>query len=191
MVMYAIMPQKKTDKIIDFIGLTSVTFTNFVTGQLTEAVILGVLCFIGMLIFGFPYASVISVLVGFTALIPVFGAFVGNVIGAFLILLINPIDALWFTIFLLILQQLENNLIYPRVVGKSVGLPGIWVLAAVTVGGNISGVVGMLFSVPTCSVLYCLARKYVYKKIASTNIKKPSVPQLEVKAESSENNLNN
>ena len=174
MVMYAVMPQKKTDKIIDFLGLTNVTFTNFVTGQLTEAVILGVLCFIGMLIFGFPYASVISVLVGFTALIPVFGAFVGNAIGAFLILLINPIDALWFTIFLLILQQLENNLIYPKVVGKSVGLPGIWVLAAVTVGGNLSGVLGMLFSVPVCSVLYCLFKRFIYKR----SKKEPKKPEL-------------
>ncbi len=165
MVMYSVMPAKKSDKIIDFLGLTNVTFTNFVTGQLTEAVILGFLCFVGMLIFGFPYASVISVLVGFTALIPVFGAFVGNVVGAFLILLVNPIDAVWFTIFLLILQQLENNLIYPKVVGKSVGLPGIWVLAAVTVGGRISGVIGMLFSVPVCSVLYCLLKKFVYKKM--------------------------
>ncbi len=172
MVMYSVMPAKKSDKIINFLGLANITFTNFVTGQLTEAVILGLLCFIGMIIFGFPYASVISVLVGFTALIPVFGAFVGCVVGAFLILLINPLDALWFIIFLLILQQLENNLIYPKVVGKSVGLPGIWVLAAVTVGGRISGVAGMLFSVPVCSVLYCLIRKYVYKRMEKPS-KKP------------------
>ena len=172
MVMYSVMPAKKSDKIINFLGLANITFTNFVTGQLTEAVILGLLCFIGMIIFGFPYASVISVLVGFTAFIPVFGAFVGCVVGAFLILLINPLDALWFIIFLLILQQLENNLIYPKVVGKSVGLPGIWVLAAVTVGGRISGVAGMLFSVPVCSVLYCLIRKYVYKRMEKPS-KKP------------------
>ena len=106
-----------------------------------------------MLIFRLPYAGVISVLVGFTALIPIFGAFIGVGIGAFLILLVSPIKALWFILFFVILQQLEGNLIYPRVVGKSVGLPGIWVLAAVTVGGNAFGLAGMLLAVPLCSVL--------------------------------------
>ena len=104
--------------------MTNRTFSNFVTGQLTEAVILGTLCFLGMLIFRLPYAGVISVLVGFTALIPIFGAFIGVGIGAFLILLVSPIKALWFILFFVILQQLEGNLIYPRVVGKSAGLPG-------------------------------------------------------------------
>ena len=124
------------------------TFSNFVTGQLTEAVILGSLCFLGMLIFRLPYAGVISILVGFTALIPIFGAFIGVGVGAFLILLVRPIQALWFILFIVILQQVEGNLIYPRVVGKSVGLPGIWVLAAVTLGGNAFGLVGMLLAVP-------------------------------------------
>ena len=111
-------------------------------------------------------AGVISVLVGFTALIPIFGAFIGVGIGAFLILLVSPIKALWFILFFVILQQLEGNLIYPRVVGKSVGLPGIWVLAAVTVGGNAFGLAGMLLAVPLCSVLYTLARQGVNARLA-------------------------
>lgn len=160
----AIFGEKRAKKIVDFTDLTNSVFTKFVTGQLTEACIIGVLCFIGMLIFGMPYAAIISVLVGFTALIPIFGAFIGTGIGAFLILLENPVKAVWFVVFIIILQQLEGNLIYPRVVGKSVGLPGIWVLAAVTIGGGLFGVLGMLFSVPICSVLYVLFREYVNKK---------------------------
>ena len=152
--------------ITDVARMTNRTFSNFVTGQLTEAVILGTLCFLGMLIFRLPYAGVISVLVGFTALIPIFGAFIGVGIGAFLILLVRPIKALWFILFFVILQQLEGNLIYPRVVGKSVGLPGIWVLAAVTVGGNAFGLAGMLLAVPLCSVLYTLARQGVNARLA-------------------------
>ena len=130
------------------------SFSHFVTGQVLEAIILGLLCFIGMLILGLPYASVVSVLVGVTALSPILGAYIGTAIGAFLILVESPIKALWFVLFIIVLQQLEGNLIYPHVVGKSVGLPGIWVLAAVTVGGNIYGVMGMLVSVPVCSVIY-------------------------------------
>ncbi len=160
----AILGEKRAKKIVDFTDLTNSVFTKFVTGQLTEACIIGVLCFIGMLIFGMPYAAIISVLVGFTALIPIFGAFIGTGIGAFLILLENPIKAVWFVVFIIILQQLEGNLIYPRVVGKSVGLPGIWVLAAVTIGGGLFGVLGMLFSVPVCSVMYVLFKEFVNKK---------------------------
>lgn len=161
----AIFKEEKTDKIFSFVSLVNKSFTNFVTGQLTEAVIIGILCFVGMLILAMPYAPAISVLVGFTALIPVFGAFIGTAVGAFLILLVEPIKALWFIIFIIVLQQLEGNLIYPKVVGKSVGLPGILVLAAVTVGGNAFGIVGMLLSVPICSVIYTLAVKAVDKKL--------------------------
>ena len=139
-------------------------------GQLTEAVILGSLCFVGMLVLRLPYAGVVSVLVGFTALIPIFGAFIGLGIGAFLILLVHPIQALWFIIFFLILQQVVGNLIYPRVVGKSVGLPGIWVLAAVTLGGNAFGLAGMLIAVPLCSVLYALVRQGVNSRLAKKGL---------------------
>lgn len=160
-VLHCFMKPDKMKKLLDMLDLINRTFTNFITGQLTEAVIIGLLCFIGMSIFGMPYAPAISVLVGFTALIPVFGAFIGTAIGAFLILLIKPIQALWFVVFIIVLQQFEGNLIYPKVVGKSVNLPGIWVLAAVTIGGNAMGVVGMLISVPLCSVLYVISRNAV------------------------------
>lgn len=160
-VLAKLMKPEKMQKLLDMLDLINRTFTNFITGQLTEAVIIGVLCFIGMSIFRMPYAPAISVLVGFTALIPVFGAFIGTAIGAFLILLVKPIQAMWFVVFIIVLQQFEGNLIYPKVVGKSVGLPGIWVLVAVTIGGNAMGVVGMLISVPLCSVLYVVARNAV------------------------------
>ena len=163
-VLAKLMKPEKMQSLLDMLGLINRTFTNFITGQLTEAVIIGALCFIGMSIFRMPYAPAISVLVGFTALIPVFGAFIGTAIGAFLILLVKPIQALWFVVFIIVLQQFEGNLIYPKVVGKSVGLPGIWVLVAVTIGGNAMGVVGMLVSVPLCSVLYVVARNAVNGK---------------------------
>ena len=163
-VLAKLMKPEKMQKLLDMLDLINRTFTNFITGQLTEAVIIGVLCFIGMSIFRMPYAPAISVLVGFTALIPVFGAFIGTAIGAFLILLVKPIQAVWFVVFIIVLQQFEGNLINPKVVGKSVGLPGIWVLVAVTIGGNAMGVVGMLISVPLCSVLYVVARNAVNGK---------------------------
>ena len=169
-VVNALLPQRWASKTLEVATLTNKTFANFVTGQLTEAVILGSLCFIGMTIFRFPYAAVVSVLIGFCALIPIFGAIIGAVIGAFLILLVAPMKALWFLVFLIVLQQLEGNLIYPRVVGKSVGLPGIWVLAAVTVGGNAFGLVGMLIGVPVCSVLYTLFREFVNYRLEKKNI---------------------
>lgn len=162
----AFMPKKSSvDRLVNFAEIVDRTFTSFVTGQLTEAVIIGVLCFIGMMIFKMPYAAVVSVLVGFTALIPVFGAFIGTAIGAFLILFDDPMKAIWFVVFIVILQQLEGNLIYPKVVGKSVGLPGIWVLAAVTIGGTIGGVLGILLSVPACAVLYCLLAQLVNTRL--------------------------
>ena len=164
-VLFALLPEQRAIRVLEISSLTNRTFVSFVTGQLTEAVILGVLCFLGMLLFRMPYASVISVLIGATALIPIFGAFIGIGVGAFLILLASPIQALWFVVFVVLLQQLEGNLIYPRVVGKSVGLPGIWVLAAVTIGGGVFGIIGMLLSVPVCSVLYALGRQGVAARL--------------------------
>ena len=152
--MHAYLPEKIIVKIQDIASLSNKIFSNFVGGQCIEAIIIGFLCFLGMLILRLPYASTISVLVGFTALIPVFGAFIGTIIGAFLIFMISPLQALIFIIFILVLQQLEGNLIYPKVVGKSVGLPGIWVLVAVTIGASINGVLGMLLSVPIASIIY-------------------------------------
>lgn len=163
-VLNALFDKNKVDSILEVCSLTNITFRNFVSGQLTEAGIIALLCFIGMCIFGFPYPLAISALVGFTALIPVFGAFIGTGVGAFLILMVSPIKALWFIVFIIVLQQLEGNLIYPRVVGKSVGLPGIWVLTAVTIGSGLFGLLGMLVAVPTFSVLYALFKRYVDKK---------------------------
>lgn len=134
-------------------------FHRYIVGQCVEAVILGGLCTIGMLIFQMPYAAMIGTLIGFTALIPVAGAYIGAGIGAFMIMTVSPIKAIWFLVFIVILQQLEGNLIYPRVVGSSIGLPGLWVLAAVTIGGGLFGVLGMLVGVPIAAALYRMLRE--------------------------------
>ena len=153
-VMKAFLDKKIIDKIDTVVGIINKAFYNFASGQFVEALIIGILCFIGMIILRIPYAPTISVLVAFTALIPMFGAFIGTIIGAFLILMIDPIKAIIFVIFIIILQQFEGNLIYPKVVGKSVGLPGIWVLVAVTIGASTFGIIGMIISVPLCAILY-------------------------------------
>lgn len=139
-------------------------FHKFIVGQCIEAVVLGSLCILGMTILRFPYAMMIGTLIGFTALIPVAGAYIGAGVGAFMILTVSPIQALVFLLFIVILQQLEGNLIYPKVVGSSIGLPGIWVLAAVTIGGGISGIGGMLLGVPTAAALYQLIKNDMNKK---------------------------
>lgn len=134
-------------------------FHSFVVGQCLEALILGALCTLGMLIFRFPYAVMVGTLVGFTALIPIAGAYIGAFVGAFVIFTVDPLKALLFLVYIVVLQQIEGNLIYPRVVGTSLGLPGIWVLAAVMIGGHVDGVVGMLLGVPLCAALYKLLRE--------------------------------
>lgn len=164
-ILNAYLPDKKVTKINKIAALSNKTFANFVSGQVLEAVIIGVLCFIGMLILQIPYVASVSILVGFTALIPVFGAFIGTFIGAFLIFMVSPIKALIFIIFILILQQFEGNLIYPKVVGKSVNLPSIWVLVAVTIGASISGIIGMLISVPICSIFYSILATDVNERL--------------------------
>ena len=161
-----VLPQKKAQRLLSIASLTHQTFTNFVSGQLTEAAIIGVLCFFGMLILGMPYAGAVSAFVAVTALVPIFGAWIGGGLGTFLILLADPGKALWFVLFLLVLQQVEGNLIYPKVVGKSVGLPGLLVLMAVTIGGEAFGILGMLFSVPVCAVLYSLYLEFMKKASA-------------------------
>lgn len=142
----------------------NVSFHRYIVGQCTEAVILGVLCILGMLLFRFPYAVMIGTLVGFTALIPLFGAYIGAAVGAFMIFTVNPIQAVWFLVFLVILQQLEGNLIFPRVVGSSIGLPGIWVMAAVTVFGGLFGIMGMVTGVPLAAAVYRLLKEHSEKK---------------------------
>ncbi len=143
-------------------------FHRFFVGQCTEAVILGVLCAIGMTLLQLPYAAMIGSVIAFTALIPVAGAYIGGAVGVFLILLVSPVKAVIFLVFLIVLQQLEGNLIYPRVVGSSMGLPAIWVLAAVTIGGGVMGVVGMLLGVPLAAALYRLVREDVNRPAKET-----------------------
>ena len=151
-------------------SLSYKTFSNFVTGQCLEAVILGTMFFVVMSILKFPYAMLVGVVIACTALIPIFGAFIGCVVGAFLILVVNPMRAVAFVILFLILQQIEGNLIYPHVVGNSVGLPSIWVLMAVTVGGNLMGVVGMLVFIPLTSIIYALFRQTVHRRLKERKI---------------------
>lgn len=140
-------------------------FSSFIVGQCTEAVILGLLCALGMTILRIPYASTIGTLIGATALIPIVGAYLGAAIGALMIVVVDPIKALWFLIFLVILQQVEGNVIYPKVVGSSIGLPGMWVLAAVTVGGGLGGIGGMLLGVPAAATLYKLLENDVHRRL--------------------------
>ena len=169
-VMKAYLKPKTINKINTVGTLANKTFYNFVTGQCLEALIFGSLVFVGMLIFRFPYASTIGVLLGFTALIPIFGAFIGTAIGFILIMMVSPVKAILFVVFIIVLQQIEGNLIYPRVVGKSIGLPGMWVLLSVTVGGSIGGILGMLIATPLCSLLYALFTKMVNDRLKSNKI---------------------
>lgn len=169
-VMKAYLKPKTINKINTVGTLANKTFSNFVTGQCLEALIFGSLVFVGMLIFRFPYASTIGVLLGFTALIPIFGAFIGTAIGFILIMMVSPVKAILFVVFIIVLQQIEGNLIYPRVVGKSIGLPGMWVLLSVTVGGSIGGILGMLIATPLCSLLYALFTKMVNDKLKNNKI---------------------
>lgn len=164
-VLRAYVPTKFADPITDVVHLTSETFTRFVTGQFVEACILGSLCAIGMLFIQADYAPLIGVTVGASAIIPVAGAYIGAVLSAVLLLMVSPLKAFIFLIFLVILQQIEGNVIYPKVVGSSIGLPGIWVLAAVTVGGGLLGLEGVLLSVPVASVLYTLLRRDVRRRL--------------------------
>lgn len=169
-VIYAFLKEKHADRFLEICALAHRTFFKFITGQGVEAVILGLMFFVTMTVFQFPYALMIAVLISVTALIPIFGAFIGLVVGALLILVADPVKALWFIILFFVLQQIEGNLIYPKVVGSSIGLPGIWVLAAVTVGGSAFGVVGMLVMVPAFSVLYALLRQETGKRLKKRNL---------------------
>lgn len=158
------LPKKMVRPALSVAKLTADTFTRYVSGQLMEAGILGVLCFIGMCIFKFDYAPLISVIIAVCALVPVAGAYIGAIVSALLLLMIRPMEAVWFLIFLVILQQIEGNLIYPRVVGTSIGLPGIWVLAAVTVGSALAGFAGLVIGVPLTAVLYTLLKQDLRKR---------------------------
>ena len=164
-VLSAFFSEKTTKTIVRITRLADTTFSNFFSGQCIEAVILGTLFVITMTIFGFPYAVMVGVLIAFTALIPIFGPLIGCVISALLILISSPVQAFWFVVLFFALQLLEENLIYPHVVGNAVGLPPLWVLVAVSLGGSMFGIVGMLFFIPLTSVLYALFREVVYARI--------------------------
>lgn len=157
--------EKRVTSINRVLAVANGTFSHFISGQCLEALILGGLCMLGMLILKFPYAPMIGAVVGFTALIPIVGAFIGAGIGAFMILTVDPMKALFFIIFILVLQQIESNLIYPKVVGASVGLPGIWVMAAIIIGGGAGGIIGMMISVPISATLYKLLQAKVRRSV--------------------------
>ena len=178
-VFFAFIPKRKAEVILEVCSLTYRTFANFLAGQCLEAVILGSMFVITLSILKMPYALLIGIIIAFTALIPIFGAFIGCALGCLLIFMVSPKQAILFILVFLILQQIEGNLIYPHVVGSSVGLPSIWVLAAVTVGGNLLGIVGMLIFIPLVSVLYTLFREYVYLRLKKQHIKKVTKTEVE------------
>lgn len=167
---YAFLPRSWADECVEIVRLSSQCFTNFVTGQLMEACILGLLCFVGMTIFRFEYAFLISMMIGVSAIIPVVGAFIGTVPGVLLLLFVEPMQAIWFVVFILVLQQIEGNLIYPKVVGESVGLPALWVLMGIVVGGGVGGVLGMLLGVPVFTIVYKLTSKITHDRLQKREI---------------------
>lgn len=169
-ILYAVFPEKATEKILSVAALSNQVFSSFLSGQCVEAVILGTLFVITMSILGMPYAMLTGIVIAITALIPIFGAFIGCVIGMLLIVMVDPVQAVWFLVLFLVLQQIEGNLIYPHVVGSSVGLPSIWVLVAVTVGGNMFGILGILVFIPLCSVLYALFAMFVKKRLREREV---------------------
>ena len=169
-ILYAFLPENYCDEIIRILRLTNSTFSNFISGQCLEAVILGGLFAVAMAIAKLPYIPLVSVLIAVTALVPIVGAFVGCILGTFFILVNDPFQAVIFVIMFLVIQQIEGNLIYPKVVGTSIGLPGMWVLLAVTVGGDLLGIMGMLVMIPIASVIYVILRDVTAKRITERNI---------------------
>lgn len=169
---FAYLPVKAASRLKEIAGITSDVFTRFISGQATEAVILGVLCFIGMTIFKFEYALLSSTIIAVTSFIPIIGSIIGCIPAVFILLMIDPIKALWFIVFIVILQQIEGNLIYPKVLGDSIGLPPLWVFLAIIIGGGLGGVLGMILGVPTASVLYKLLTVDANKKLTLKQYKK-------------------
>ena len=168
--LYSFLPERICDETIRICRMTNTTFSKFISGQCLEAVILGAMFAVTMPIFNMPYVPLVSVIISVTALVPIVGAFVGCIIGAFFILVVDPALAFWFIVLFLVLQQIEGNLIYPRVVGSSVGLPGMWVLLAVAIGGDLMGVGGMLLMIPGASVLYALGREFTDRRLTERGI---------------------
>lgn len=172
------IPEKISNKLMYVLSVLNDCFHRYIVGQCTEAVILGLLCAIGMMIFRFPYAGMIGTLIGFTALIPIAGAYIGAAVGAIMMLTESPLKALLFILFIIVLQQIEGNLIYPKVVGSSLGLPAMWVLAAITIGGALLGIMGMLIGVPITAALYRLLKEDVNKDLNNENIQTEDVVEI-------------
>ena len=162
----AYMRTDKREKLYESLRTANETFSNYFLGQFKEAIILGVLCTVGMLLLRFPYATIIGPVIGLTALIPMVGAYIGAAVGFLLIVIVDPLQAVFFILFIVILQQIEGNLIYPKVVGGSIGLPGIWVFAAVIVGGGLMGIAGVMLGVPIAATIYKLLGKSVNERLA-------------------------
>ena len=177
-VLFAFTRKGRAEAALEVLSLTYNTFSSFLTGQCVEAVILGSMFVVAMALFQLPYALLVGIVIAFTALIPIFGAFVGCAVGVFMIFIEDPFKALVFVVLFLVLQQIEGNLIYPHVVGNSVGLPSIWVLAAVSVGGSLMGVVGMLIFIPVVSVIYALFREVVYLKLRQREIDPKEIEEM-------------
>lgn len=178
---YAFIPKKKADTFYEISTISSTTFSNFISGQLIEALILGVFCFVGMLIFKFPYAVLISTIIGITNVVPIVGPFIGAIPSTFIILLVNPTKAIWFVIFIICIQQIEGDIIYPKVVGDSIGLPAIWVLMSIIVGGGLFGVAGMVLGVPITSIVYRLLKKETKDRLAKKEIIRRKEAQMKQK----------
>ncbi len=178
-IIFAFLPKGKAEAVLEVCSLAYKIFSSFLTGQCVEAMILGSMFVVSMTIFRLPYALLIGIIIAFTALIPVFGGFIGCWVGFFMIFMMSPEKAIFFLILFLVLQQIEGNLIYPHVVGGSVGLPSIWVLAAVSIGGKLMGIVGMLIFIPLASVFYTLFREVVYLRLKKQHIKKVTIEEVE------------
>jgi len=169
-VLYAYLPKKWVERIYYVAKVSNKTFGNFINGQLLECALIGIVTFVGMILMGIPYAPMIAAMIAFGALIPVFGATVSLLLGALLVALVNPTQALMLIVFVVIYQQIDGNFIYPRVVGNQVGLPGIWVLAAVSLGANFGGMIGMILGVPLFSVFYIIFREHVYNRLKKKHL---------------------
>ena len=168
--LYAFLPERISDQVVRVLRLTNATFSNFLSGQCVEVCILGSMFAVSMAIFRMPYIPLVSVLVAVTAFIPLVGAWVGCIVGAFLIMVSNPLQAVWFVVMFLVIQQVENNVVYPRVVGTSIGLSGMWVLVAVALGGEFMGVAGMFLMIPLVSVLYTLLSEWINHRLAGSEV---------------------
>lgn len=169
-VFYAFTPKDFCDQATKYLRIINSSFENFIRGQIVEAFILGVVCYIGMLIFRFEYPLVISFLVGVTNIIPLFGPYIGAIPALLLLVIINPIQALWFVLFLIVLQQIESNLIYPRVVGSNMGISGFWIIFAVVVGNSLFGILGILLGIPLLSSLYVIVKEIAEKRLKEKHI---------------------